>query len=78
MQYYWLKDRQTQQQFLFFWDKGSNNDADYFPKHFPASYHRVNRSRYVQDKINIIQEFRRIYPFPNLGVKNITSCEVES
>ena len=28
MQYYWLKDRLEQQQFLFFWDKGKNNNAD--------------------------------------------------
>ena len=54
MRYYWLRDRQTQQQFYFFWEKGSSNDADYFTKHFPASYHRVKRSRYVQDKLNII------------------------
>ena len=65
MRYYWLRDRQTQQQFLFFWDKGSNNDADYFTKHFPASYHRVKRSRYVQDKINSIQEFQKNHPFPS-------------
>ena len=56
MRYYWLRDRQTQQQFLFFWDKGSNNDADYFTKHFPAKYHQVKRPRYVQDKLNIIHQ----------------------
>ena len=56
MRYYWLRDRLTQKQFLFFWDKGSNNDADYFTKHFPASYHRIKRSSYVQDKISIIQQ----------------------
>ena len=48
--------QKTQQQFFFFWDKGSNNEADYFTKHFPASYHRVKRSRYVQDKLNIIRD----------------------
>ena len=50
MRYYWLRDRQTQQQFLFFWDKGTNNDADYFTKHHPTKYHRHKRSRYVKDK----------------------------
>ena len=50
MRYYWLRDRMTQQQFNFFWDKGSNNEADHFTKHFPASYHRIKRSRYVQDQ----------------------------
>ena len=65
MRYYWLRDRQTQQHFLFFWDKGSNNDADYFTKHFPAKYHRVKRPRYVQDKLNIIQQWQRNHPFPS-------------
>ena len=41
---------------FFFWDKGSNNEADYFTKHFPASYHRVKRSRYVRDKLNIVRD----------------------
>ena len=56
MRYYWLRDRQTKQQFLFFWDKGSNNDADYFTKHHPTKYHRHKRSRYVQDKIPTFPE----------------------
>ena len=50
MRYYWLRDRKTQQQFLFFWDKGVNNEADYFTKHHPTKYHRHKRNRYVQDK----------------------------
>ena len=50
---------------FFFWDKGSNNDADYFTKHFPAKYHRVKRSRYVQDKLNIIQQRIINHPLPN-------------
>ena len=65
MRYYWLRDRQTQKQFLFFWDKGANNEADYFTKHFPASYHRVKRSRYVKDKLNIIQQWTKDHPFPS-------------
>ena len=64
MRCYWLRERQTQQQFRFFLDKGSNNDADYFTKHFPTCYHRVKRARYVQDKINIINQFLEHHPFP--------------
>ena len=56
MRYYWLRDRQTQQQFLFFWDKGKNNDADYFTKHHPTIYHRHKRSRYVQDRLPTFPE----------------------
>ena len=50
MRYYWLKDRKTQQQFLFFWDRGSKNDADYFTKNQATSHHRQQRPKYFRDK----------------------------
>ena len=51
MRYWWLRDRQTQHQLKFFWEKGENNFADYFTKHHPAKYHKMIRHQYVQDKI---------------------------
>ena len=51
MRYYWLRDRLAQQQFHFFWDKGTNNNADYHTKHHPTKHHRVMRPRYVLDKM---------------------------
>ena len=51
MRYYWLRDRLAQLQFRFFWDKGSNNNADYHTKHHPTKHHRLMRPRYVQDKL---------------------------
>ena len=39
----WLKDRVQQKQFYIFWDRGSNNMADYATKHFPPSYHQKIR-----------------------------------
>ena len=56
MRYYCLRDRLTQLQFIFFWDKGSNNHADYPTKHHATKHHRVMRPRYVQDKLNMIVE----------------------
>ena len=52
MRYHWLRDRQTQQQFNIYWDKGTNNHADYFTKHHPAKYHQeIRRTRqYVRDR----------------------------
>ena len=49
MRYHWLRDRQTQQQFNIFWEKGINNEADYFTKHHPTTHHRAKRPRYVRD-----------------------------
>ena len=51
MRYYWLRDRQTQQQFNIFWEKGVSNDADYFTKHHAIKEHLTRQSRYVKEKI---------------------------
>ena len=52
MRYHWLRDRQTRREFDIYWDKGSNNHADYFTKHHPTKYHQEIRStrRYVRDR----------------------------
>lgn len=47
MRYWWLKDREAQQQFKFIWEAGSKNLADYFTKHHPPSHHQAVRSNYV-------------------------------
>ena len=51
MRFYWLRDREEQKQFKIYWDKGSNNNADYQTKHHPTSHHKAIRSRYVKDLI---------------------------
>ena len=58
MRYHWLRDRQTQEQFNIFWDKGINNEADYTTKHHPPAIHLQNRPRYIHDKLkNILHCF---------------------
>ena len=47
MRYYWIKDKVSNQDFVIYWDRGLNNYADYFTKHFPASYHQKNRPTYI-------------------------------
>ena len=54
MRYYWLQDRQTQQQFKIFWDQGANNDADYFTKHHATINHCAQCPRYLRDKIQLL------------------------
>ena len=39
MRFYWLRDRIAQRQFLIYWRKGSDNDADYFSKHHATKHH---------------------------------------
>jgi hypothetical protein len=43
MRFNWLKCREAQGQFRFFWDKGSRNLADYHTKHHPPEYHIAHR-----------------------------------
>ena len=50
MRLHWLRDREAQRQFQFFWEKGNCNYADYFTKHHPVSHHKTIRSTYVHDK----------------------------
>ena len=54
MRYHWLRDRETQQQFNIYWDRGSNNHGDYYTKHHPTKYHKLTRHKYVQDKLNCL------------------------
>jgi len=49
MRYHWLRDRSTRNQFDVYWDKGSNNHADYFTKHHSPMHHHQMRQRYLQN-----------------------------
>jgi hypothetical protein len=40
---WWLRCRESQQQFRYYWDKGSHNWADYHTKHHPPIYQEANR-----------------------------------
>jgi hypothetical protein len=40
---WWLCCQESQQQFHYYWDKGSHNWADYHTKHHPPIYHGANR-----------------------------------
>jgi hypothetical protein len=43
MRFNWLKDREAQNQFRFFWDKGTRNNGDYHTKLHPPEYHLSHR-----------------------------------
>jgi hypothetical protein len=45
MRFHWLQDRNTQGQYCFYWRPGTQNLADYFTKHHPASHHKSFRSQ---------------------------------
>ena len=47
MNVYWIKDRIKQNQFKIHWEKGKNNKADYFTKHFAPKHHKSMRYIYL-------------------------------
>jgi hypothetical protein len=47
MRWNWLRDKATHEQLRIYWDKGENNNADYFTKHHPPAHHRAMRPKYV-------------------------------
>jgi hypothetical protein len=40
---WWLRCREFQHKFHYYWDKGSHNWADYHTKHHPPIYHNFNK-----------------------------------
>ena len=46
MRLHWLRDREAQRQFRFYWRSGKTMLADYYSKHHPAAHHRNMRGEY--------------------------------
>ena len=51
MYLHWLRDKENQRIFKVYWDKGTNQGADYFTKHHPVIHHRRIRlsKKYIRD-----------------------------
>ena len=50
MRFYWIKDRVKMGHFHVFWRPGTENIADYWTKHHPASHHREMRPIVMNSK----------------------------
>ena len=51
MRFHWLRDRECQQQFKFFWRPGKTNYADYWTKHHSAAHHVNMRKEFLTPMI---------------------------
>ena len=47
MRYNWIKEMVSNKLVDIFWDKRSNNDADYFTKLHNKTHHQKQRPRYI-------------------------------
>ncbi len=53
MHFRWLKDRECQHQFEFYWQPGNHNHADYWTKHHSAAHHVNVRKEFLTPYIVI-------------------------
>eukprot|EP00984_Skeletonema_dohrnii_P035602 scaffold35592_cov594-Skeletonema_dohrnii-CCMP3373.AAC.1 len=47
MRFHWLRDRECQKQFRFYWRPGKTNYADYWTKHHAAKHHENIRAEFL-------------------------------
>ncbi len=73
MCFHWLQCRDAQDQFRYYWRPGTQNLADYFTKHHPATHHKSVRPT-ILTAVND-PEYRRLFvtqdmPSPQSKVKS--------
>ena len=63
MRFHWLRDRECQQQFKFFWRPGKTNFADYWTKHHSAAHHVKVRHEFLTPLIvfEMMQQKQQLY-----------------
>ena len=45
MKLWWLRDRESQEQFRYYWAPGSENEGGYSTKQHPPIYHEAKRAK---------------------------------
>ena len=51
MRFYWLRDRERQEQFRIYWRPGKLNYADYWTKHHAATHHCTVRKECITNSM---------------------------
>jgi hypothetical protein len=60
MLYHWLRDREAQGQFKFYWRSGKSNRGDYPTKHHSSAHHREVRPIYLTPRI-VLDTLRKLH-----------------
>ena len=47
MKWHWSRDKEVLEQLRVYWDRGTDNEADYCTKHHPPIHHHQMRPRYI-------------------------------
>ena len=53
MNFHWLTDQKHFNKNHVYWDRGSNNNADYHTKHHAPSHHKIERPKYILKGFNM-------------------------
>ena len=71
MRFHWLRCREAQNQFRFFWRPGKTNLADYWTKHHCTAHHVEQRNQILtpQSIITALRESKQRNPTPLLHYK---------
>ena len=75
MRFNWQRNRSAHKEVQIYWDKGSNNAADYFTKHHPPAHHRTERSKYILKNHHMTNSSLRLAPhiIRGQGCVNLTT-----
>ncbi len=60
MCFHWLQCCKAQGRFRYYWRPGTQNLADYFTKHHPASYHKANRPTFLTPQED--PQYTKLFP----------------
>ena len=69
MRFHWLRDRDSQGQFRFYWRPGTANLGDYHTKHHPGKHHQNVRPQFVSPR-RVLDDLRRRQQVAKLAVKS--------
>eukprot|EP00957_Ditylum_brightwellii_P012128 915770-Ditylum_brightwellii.AAC.1 len=61
MRLHWLREKAVRRALEIYWDKGINNDVDYYTKHHPLSHHKVTRPWHILKGFNLTQTRQPVF-----------------
>ena len=69
MRFHWLRDRESQKQFKYYWRPGKENLADYWTKHFCTAHHKQMRPIFLTPSsvLEALKESLRRNPPMSMG-----------
>jgi hypothetical protein len=71
MRFHWLRCCKAHGQLRYYWRPGTQNLADYFTKHHPASHHKANRPTFLTLRKD--PQYTKLFPMQQDKKPNVKS-----